>query len=139
MNGQQLEIQDRVTAFRKRLIEEPAFRREFATDPEGTLGRSGIPVPQEATLAPLDAEQLEARINRFKAVLGDDIHALYSADDYATLSRDPQRVQRLQEILTAARQQPTNLAAEQLEAVAGGKANDAQVAYTISAFSVIDW
>jgi hypothetical protein len=137
MDQKTFTMQDEIAGFRKRLIQEEGFRREFAADPDGTLRRSGITVPAGANIPPIDVAQLDDRVTRLKEALGEDITALYSADEYAQLARDPQRVQRMQELMSLAR--TPELGATELEAVAGGKANNEQVAYTISAFSTLDW
>jgi hypothetical protein len=137
MDPKTFTVQEEIAGFRKRLIEDESFRREFAADPDGTLRRSGISVPAGATIAPIDVAQLDDHVTRLKGALGEDITALYSADEYAQLAKDPQRVQRLQELMSLAR--TPELAASELAAVAGGKVNTEQVAYTISAFSTLDW
>ncbi len=137
MDNNTLTMQEEIAGFRKRLIEDENFRREFAADPDNTLRRNGINVPANANIAPINLNQLDDRVNRLKEALGEDITALYSANEYAELARDPQRVQRLQELMSVARS--PELAANELAAVAGGKVNNDQVAYTISAFSTLDW
>jgi hypothetical protein len=143
MDQKLMDMRESVAGFRRRLIEDSQFRREFAADPDGTLREIGIDVPAGSRIAPLEAEALENRISRLREALGDDIAALYSADEYDKLARDPQKMLRLQEVMSVARNQPSELAEVELEAVAAGQREGVNkgdvVAYTISAYSTLDW
>jgi hypothetical protein len=115
-------------------MDDPQFRQTFAADPEGTLRAHGIAVPANANLAAIDSAELDARVDRLKDALGDDIGALYSDEAFEAVARDPERVLRLQEVM----RMPQQLADSQLAAVAGGRKTQGET-YRISAFDTIDW
>jgi hypothetical protein len=136
------QLQRSVAAFRRKLIDDAQFRREFAAEPARVLRSMGIDVGDEADLEPMNAAVLEDRVSRLKEALGDDIGALYSVEEYDAIARDPEQVLRLQGILDIARRQSSELHAHELEAVAGGRkvnGGGALDVYRISAFSTLDW
>jgi hypothetical protein len=135
-------LRQSVASFRKQLIDNADFRREFAADPDGTLRKAGIDVPAGAAIGPIDVSELDGRIGRLKEALGEDIGALYSVEEYEELARDPQKVLHLQEVMNSARRQAHELNSLELEAVAGGRkvGGGGEVGvYWISAYSTLDW
>jgi hypothetical protein len=126
--------QKTVAAFRKKLIEDASFRKAFAADPDGALRTIGIAVPAGANITPIDPKELDSRVSRLKEALGDNIKELYTAEDFAKVAKDPERVQRIEEIMNISRK--TRVNDQELEAVAGGTAT---TVYTISAFGTLDW
>jgi hypothetical protein len=123
-----------LATFRRKLIEDVTFRQEFAADPDGALRKIGIDVPKDANIAPIDPKELDDRVARLKTALGDKIGELYSVEDFAKVARDPQKMQRIEEIMNIARKSKVSDA--ELEAVAGGTAT---TVYTISAYGTLDW
>jgi hypothetical protein len=123
-----------IAEFRRKLIEDPTFRKEFATDPGGTLRSVGVDLPAGANIPPIDPVDLEDRVSRLKELLGADVAKLYDTADVSQVVRDPQRAQRIEELMNFAQRPGAGgaLSEQDLHAVSGGM-------YTISAFGTMDW
>jgi hypothetical protein len=131
MDENVVDVRANVAGFRQRLIEDASFRQAFASNPEGTLRENGINVPAGTVIAPLNAANLEQRIDNLKATLGDDISALYDNNGNSS---------RLRDLMSDARRQAVELHEAELTAVSGGERQaEGQVTYTISAFGTLDW
>ncbi len=131
MDENVVDVRANVAGFRQRLIEDASFRQAFASNPEGTLRENGINVPAGTVIAPLNAANLEQRIDNLKATLGDDISALYDNNGNSN---------RLRDLMSDARRQAVELHEAELTAVSGGERQaEGQVTYTISAFGTLDW
>jgi hypothetical protein len=113
--------------FRKRLIEDQAFRHEFAKDPTEALRTVGIDVPEGAYVAPIDAAELDARVDRIKAILGSRVNELYTSKNFGKLVRDRATFKRVEHASAIASR------------VGGPFSGRPGTVYTISAFGTIDW
>lgn len=117
-----------IAEFRKKLIEDAGFRKRFAADPAEALRSVGIDVPESAVIPPIDAAELEKRVDSAKAILGADVNKLYQPNAFGKLAADRENFKRLE--------QATNIGTR----VGSPILRDPQGAiYTISAFGTIDW
>jgi hypothetical protein len=110
--------------FRTKLIEDAGFRKSFAADPVGALKSLGMTVPDGVSIQPIPLAELEGRVTKLKAALGNDLTDLLGA------TRDPKRKQQLEEIMNFSFTKSGELADADLGAVAGG---------SISAYASVDW
>lgn len=117
-----------IAEFRKKLIEDASFRKSFAANPAEALRSVGIDVPESAVIPPIDAAELEKRVDSAKAILGADVSKLYQPGAFGKLAADRASFKRLE--------QATNIGTR----VGSPVLRDPQGAiYTISAFGTIDW
>jgi hypothetical protein len=114
-----------IAAFRKKLIEDANYRAQFADDPAEALRAVGIDVPESAVIPAIDRQELETRVARIKAVLGNKVSELYTAKDFGRLVRDRGALTKIEHA--------GNIATRVGSPGAGG------TVYTISAFGTIDW
>jgi hypothetical protein len=94
----------RIAQLRQKLIEDEAFRAEFAASPGDALRSLGVDLPAEVNTPPIDKAELDARIEQLKEAAGDDLAKIFDPDVVAA------------EIL----EEGGELGDEALEQVAGG-------------------
>jgi len=118
----------KLAEFRQKLIEDQSFRHQFAQDPTEALRSLGIDVPEGAYVAPIDPGELDARVDRIKAVLGPRLNELYSSQGFGALVRDRATFRRVE-------------GASSIGIRPGGPLGGGNLGpvYTISAFGTIDW
>jgi hypothetical protein len=69
-----------IANLRRKLIEDEAFRAEFAASPGDALRSLGVDLPAEVTTPPIDKEELDARIEQLKEAAGGDLAMIFDPD-----------------------------------------------------------
>ena len=112
--------------FRTLILENEEFRRNFCHNPVAALREIGMDVPEGVDIPPIDDNEMEERVKKVKAELGDDVKLLYSEEDFEKLRGErpaaTKRFDKVGDLINISR-----------------KIGDIGGVYRISAFGTADW
>jgi putative modified peptide len=66
-----------IAQLRQKLVEDDAFRAEFAASPADALRSLGVDLPPEMNPPPLDKNELDTRVEELKDAAGDDLESVF--------------------------------------------------------------
>ncbi|WP_316204410.1 hypothetical protein [Bradyrhizobium sp. SZCCHNS3051] len=112
----------KVTEFRKKLLEDVAFRKSFAADPAAAMREAGIDIPADIKLPSIDHQELEERMTKLKSAMGTEAAEMHVED----MQRVASRSAKINSIGNIAVVDPNKI----------GRSGNV---FTISAFGTLDW
>jgi hypothetical protein len=68
--------QAKIASFRKKIVEDDAFRASFAKSPGDALRSIGIQVPKDAKFPTMDKAELDRQVDSFKKAAGGSLDKL---------------------------------------------------------------
>jgi hypothetical protein len=128
--------QAKIATFRKKIVQDEAFRTAFAKSPSDALRSIGIEVPKEVKFPSMDKAELDKQVEAFKKAAGSSLDKLFAAGELS---------ERDLESVAGGLTYSTSLTSNSLFQFSSRLAQPFQTkvspggVYTISAFGTLDW